>query len=155
MPTAWGTIIMSVATTGALDVMGAPLVSLGTIKEDSISLATEDGGKMELFGTGHVLVDQLNNEAAMKINATLIGLTNAKQFWTVDGVLTGQIKSLTKSGNFSVKLASAVTGSDTFSAPKCVITGTPVFSEKEGWTVNLEITILKGAAGYLFELGTV
>ena len=155
MPTAWGTIVMSVAATGALDVMGAPLVSLGNIKEDSLSIAPEDGGVMQLFGTGHVLIDELKNEPSLKLNATLVGLTNAKQFWTMDAVETGQVKSLIKSGNFSVKFASAVTGSDSFEAPKCVISGTPVFSEKEGWTVNLEITILKGAAGYLFELGTV
>ena len=155
MATAWGTIVMSVATTGALDVMGTPLVSLGVIKEDSMSIAPEDGGSMQLFGTGHVLVDELKNEPSLKINATLVGLTNAKQFWTMDAVETGQVKSLIKSGNFSVKFASAVVGSDTLEAPKCVISGTPVFSEKEGWTVNLEITILKGAAAYLFEIGTV
>jgi hypothetical protein len=155
MATAWGTIVMSIAATGALDVMGTPLVSLGTIKEDSMSIASEDGGIMQLFGTGHVLVDELKNEPSVKINATLIGLTNAKQFWTMDAVATDQVKSLIKSGNFSVRFASAVVGSDTFEAPKCVISGTPVFSEKEGWTVNVEITILLGAAGYLFEFGTV
>jgi|APHig6443718053_1056840.scaffolds.fasta_scaffold72774_2 hypothetical protein len=155
MATAWGTIVMSVAATGALDVMGAPLVSLGNIKEDSMSITPEDGGSMQLFGTGHVLIDELKNEPSLKIAATLVGLANAKQFWTVDAVETGQVKSLIKSGNYSVKFASAVVGSDSFEAPKCIISGTPVFSEKEGWTVTLEITILKGAAGYLFELAPV
>lgn len=155
MATAWGTIVMSVAKTGALDVMGTPLVSLGTIKEDTLAIAPEDGGAMQLFGSGHILVDELKNEPTLKLTCTLIGLTNAKQFWTMDTTLTTAVKSLLSSEDWSVEFKSAVVGSDTFKAPKCRITGLPVFSEKEGWTVNLEITILKGATGWLFDFGTV
>ena len=155
MATAWGTIVMSVAETGALDVMGTPLVSLGTIKEDSLAIAPEDGGAMQLFGSGHVLVDELKNEPSLKVTCTLIGLTNAKQFWTMSTTPATAVKSLLSSKDWSIEFKSAVVGSDTFKAPKCRIAGTPVFSEKEGWTVNLEITILMGAAGYLFDFGTV
>ena len=154
MATAWGTITMSVAATGTGDVMGSPLVSLGNIKEDSISISPEDGGAMQLYGTGHVLIDELKNEPTLKVNATLIGIANATQFWTMDGS-TKKVKSLISSSNWSVKFASSVSGSDTFLAPKCRIAATPVFGEKEGWTVNLEITLLMGATGDLFEFGTV
>lgn len=154
MATAWGTIVMSVADTGALDVMGSPLVSLGNIKEDSLNIAPEDGGAMQLYGTGHVLIDELKNEPTLKVSCTLIGIANATQFWTLDGA-TKKVKSLITADNYSVKFASAVVGSDTFQAAKCRINATPVFSEKEGWTVNLEITLLMGATGVLFEFGTV
>lgn len=154
MTTAWGEVEMSVADTGLADVMGSPLESLGYIKEDSLVIVPEDGGALQLFGSGHVLLDELKNEPTLKVNCTLIGIANATQFWTLDGA-TQKVQSLINSGNFSIQFAAKVVGSDTFMAPKCKIYATPVYSEKEGWTVNLEITIVKGEAGYLFEFGTV
>lgn len=63
MPTAWGEIIMSIGTPGAGEIMSTTLTSLGNIKEESVSLETEDGNVYQLFGTGHVLLDQLKNRA--------------------------------------------------------------------------------------------
>lgn len=152
MATAWGEIEMSVAATGASDAMGAPLASLGYIKEDSLEITTETGDKLQLFGTGHVLVDELSSEDSINVSCDLIGIANATQFWTMDA---GKVQSLVNSANWSVKFAAKVTGSKTFEAPKCKIKATPKFSEKEGWIVNIAITILKGQAGYFFEFGTV
>ena len=156
MATAWGEIEMSVAATGALDVMGTPLVSLGYIKEDTLEIGTEAGDKLQLFGTGHVLIDELSSEDTISVNCDLVGIAKATQFWEVGTAgEAGQVKSLVNSADWSVKFAAKVVGSDTFEAPKCKIKATPKFSEKEGWTVSLAITILKGAAAYFFKFGTV
>lgn len=153
---AWGEIIMSIAPTGALDVMGTPLVELGFVKEDSMAINLEEGPKLQLFGTGHVLVDEVQQEDIINVAATLIGLEKATQFWEMGtGPTEGQVISLVNSDNWSVKFASKVVGSKTFEAPKCKIKATPVFSEKEGWSANLKITVLKGAAGYFYKHGTV
>lgn len=153
MATAWGEIIMSVGAPGVGEVMGASLTSLGFIQEDTLEITTEEGDKIQLFGTGHVLVDQLQLEDTITVNCSLIGIEKATQFWELG---TGnQVKSLVNSDDWSVKFASKVVGSDTFEAPKCRIKATPQFSEKEGWTVDLAITVLMGEAAYLFEFGTV
>lgn len=152
MSTAWGEIVMSVAATGALDVMGTPLVSLGNIKEDSLEISTESGDKLQLFSTGHVLVDELSSEDTLSLSCDLIGIEKATQFWEMDGT---KIKSMVNSDNWSVKFASKVTGSDTFEAPKCKVKATPKFDEKEGWTVTIEVTVLKGEEAYFFNFGTV
>lgn len=152
MPTAWGEIEMSVAATGASDVMGTPLVSLGYIKEDSLGIETEAGDKLQLFGTGHVLVDELSSEDILKVSCILIGIDKATQFWGMNGT---KLESLVNSADWSVKFAAKVTGSKTFEAPKTKIKATPIFDEKEGWTVNIEITVLKGEQGYFFDFGTV
>lgn len=156
MPTAWGEIEMSVAATGASDAMGTPLVSLGYIKEDSLAIETEDGEMMQLFGTGHVLVDEQGSEPSLRVKGTLLGIAQAKQFWDMgEAPNTGRVESFVTTGNYSVKFASKVVGSDTFEAPKCKIAAKPLFSEKEGWTVELTITVLKGQGGYFFNFGTV
>jgi len=155
MATAWGEIEMLVAVTGASDAMGTPLVSLGYIKEDSLAIETEEGEVMQLFGTGHVLVDEQGGEPSMRLKGTLLGIANAKQFWTFNTTNTGRVESFVTTGNYSVKFASKVVGSETFEAPKCKITAKPLFSEKEGWTVELTITVLKGQGGYFWNFGTV
>lgn len=155
MATAWGEIVMSVAKTGASDVMGTPLVPLGYIKEDSLAIETEEGEVMQLFGTGHVLVDEQGGEPSVRIKATLLGITNGKQFWTFDATNVGQVESFVTTDNYSVKFASKVVGSESFEAPKCKIAAKPLFSEKEGWTIELTITVLKGVAGYFWNFVTV
>jgi len=153
MATAWGEIVMNVAETGAGDAMGTSLVSLGFIQEDTLEITTEEGERIQLFATGHVLVDQLQLEDTLTVNCSLIGIAKATQFWDLDG--TSKVQSLVNSTDWSVEFTSKVVGSDTFEAPKCRIKATPQFSEKEGWTVDLTITALMGEAGYLFEFGTV
>lgn len=73
----------------------------------------------------------------------------------MDTTTPTHIKSFVCSEYFSVKMASKVVGSDSLEAPKCTVSVKPVFSEKEGWSAEVEFTILKGTAAYLFNVGTV
>lgn len=154
MATAWGEIVLSTGTPGASDAMSTSLTPLGYIKEDSLAIETEDGEVMQLFGTGHVLIDEQGGEPSVRIKATLIGAN--KTFWDMaESPNTGRVESFVTSAFYSVRFASKVVGSDTFEAPKCKIAAKPLFSEKEGWTVELTITVLKGTAGYFWNFGTV
>lgn len=153
MAIAWGEIVLSYGTPGASDAMSASLTPLGYIKEDSLAIETEEGEVMQLFGTGHVLVDEQGGEPSVRIKATLIGVDDT--FWTMDATNTGQVESFIDSAYYSIKVASKVVGSETLEAPKCKIAAKPLFSEKEGWTVELTITVLKGLAGYFWNFGTV
>ena len=152
--TAWGETLLYYATPLTGGILGTTWVQVGTIKEDTLSLETADGTKLELWGSGHVLVDSLLNEGTMNIKATVIGISSAIKslFWDMNGA---KVESLVNSSHYSFKIATKVTGSDTFLAPWCSVNMKPLFSEKEGWTAELNIAVLKGDAGYFFETGTV
>ena len=153
--TAWGEIKVSIGTPGTGDTMSTTLVDIGYILQDSISVEKSDGTAYELRASGGTLVDQMQSDPTFKINLTLIGIEKAKQFWKMNTGKPTAVDSFVNTNKYSVLMASQVVGSDTFEAPVCTISGSPVFTEKEGWTVPLVITVLKGAAGYLFNFGKV
>lgn len=147
---------MKAGASGANGAMSENLESLGHILQNSISITTEDGTTYELRESGGGLIDSLEGEPTLTVNATLIGIEKATPFWeteTVEG--KEQVKSLVNSGKYSVSFESEVVGSDTFEAPYTSIKATPVFSEEQGWTVVLAIKLLKGGADYLFAFGKV
>lgn len=156
--TAWGEQIVSFGTPAAGDAMSASLTSIGTIKEDSVSIEKADGTVLELYGTGHVLVDKLKGEPSLTLKFTLVGISDAAiaLFWDAAKVTTRtSVASLVNSTKKSVKLASKVVGSDTLEAPYCEVSMGPLFSEKEGWTAEISVTIIKGATGKLFYMDKV
>lgn len=156
--TAWGEVIISFGTPAAGDAMSATLTDIGKIKEDTVSIEKADGTVLELFSTGHNLVDKLKGEPTLTLKATLIGITAAAValFWETTTVTTRTaVASLVNSTKKSVKLASKVVGSDTFEAPYCEVSMGPLFSEKEGWTAEVSITVIKGATGKIFYMDKV
>ena len=162
--TAWGTISMKMAKTtdkGAT-FNAAGLETIGTLKEDSISLSTEDGKKYELYGSGHQLIDELRGEPTIKVTATIVNIPEAtrKAFWQTEGSLDGstkqlKVKSMVTVDKFGVQFGSDVTGSETFEAPYCSVNLKPIFAEAEGWSGEVEFTIMRGAADHLFAFGIV
>lgn len=154
MATAWGEIEVKIKVAEVGQTWPATgLTSIGTVLEDSISITKEDGSLYQLKSTGGILVDEMKGEPTFKVNLTLIGIVST--FWTMHGTTTTAVASFSNSTKYAVSIASKVQGSKAFAAPYCTITGTPEFSEKTGWTVPLEITVLKGLAGYLFDLPVV
>lgn len=148
--TAWGEIELSVGETGAAGAMASTLTSVGYILENSFSMPNEEGTTLSLNATGGVRVDEKTGEPRIIVNCTLIGIENATQFWGISGGAK-RITSFSNDKKYSVRIASKVVGSEALEAPECKINGLPQFSETEGWTVPLVISILKGEAGYYYE----
>lgn len=161
--TAWGEILMDIGLTGANDAMASALETIGVLKEDSLALATEDGKKYELWGSGHELIDELQGEPILTVTGNIIQVPEEvrKKFWEISEQGSGdskkmQVKSLVTREKWSVKFASRIPGSETFEAPKCSVSMKPVFSETEGWTADFSFKIIKSkATGVLFQFGTV
>lgn len=161
--TAWGEVEMSFAVTSEAETMPESLTSIGEILEGSLGLEKEDGTKLQLFKEGHVLVDELQQEPTLKVKATIIGIPDAikSQFWETTTTGTGdaqkhEVKSLISTSKFAIKFAaSKVKGSDTFEAPKCSIVLSPLYSSSQGWTCDVQITLLKAKTGVLFQFGKV
>ena len=154
---------MNIGLTGANDIMATALESIGVLKEDSLSLATEEGKKYELWGSGHELIDELQGEPILTVSGTVIQIPDdiRKKLWEVSEQGSGdakkiQVKSLVTREKYSVQFASKVVGSETFEAPKCSVSMKPVFSETEGWTAEFSFKIIKSKiTGVLFQFGTV
>lgn len=161
--TAWGEVKMKIAETEALETFPIALVDLGIIKEDSLSISKEDGTKLQLFGEGHVLVDELQLEPTLKIALQIVGISdvNKAKFWDATTTGTGDaakfaVKSLVNTKKFAIQFAATkVVGSDTFEAPKCTVTLSPLYSSKEGWMSDVQITVIKAITGTLFQFGKV
>lgn len=146
--TAWGEIELSVGETGSEGAMANTLTSVGYILENSFSMPNEEGTTLSLNATGGVRVDEKTGEPRIVVNCTLIGIDKATQFW---GGTAKRVNSFTNDKKYSIRIASKVVGSEALEAPECKISGLPQFSETEGWTVPLTISILKGEAGYYCE----
>jgi hypothetical protein len=156
--TAWGEQVVSIGTPGTGDIMATTLADIGLIKEESISFEKADGTKLELFSTGHNLVDSLRTEPIITLKMTLIGITDSarQMFWkTTTALGRTTVKSLVNSTKYSVKLASKVVGADTLEAPYCEVSMGPLFAEKEGFTAEVAFTFLRGATGDLFYMDVV
>lgn len=161
--TAWGEIRMKIGKTLSGDVMATTMKSIGVLKEDSISLATEDGQKYELYGSGHELLDELQGEPTLTVTATVVQVPEdtRKEFWEVVEEGEGdakkmQVKSMVTREKYSVQFASQVPGSETFEAPKCSVNMKPAFSETEGWSAEITFKIIKSKiTGVLFQFGVV
>lgn len=161
--TAWGEVEMQFAETTVDEAMPTVLASIGEILEGSLGLEKEDGTKLQLFKEGHILVDELQQEPTLKVKATIIGIPNAikEKFWDTENTGSGDsekyaVKSLINSKKFAIAFAAVkVPGSETFEAMKCTISMSPLYSSTQGWTSDVQITIIKGLTGKLFQFGKV
>lgn len=160
--TAWGKIEMEIGTPAANGGMSESLESIGLLKEDTLSIEAADGTVLELYTSGHELRDELKGEPTITVKATIIEMPEAvrAKIWEIESVDTAgnpkyRVKSLVSNRKWSTRFASQVVGSETFEAPYCSMSMKPVFSEKEGWSAEVEFKLLRGQAGYLFDFGIV
>lgn len=68
----WSECVVKMAPTGAADALGSPLVSVGTIKDKSTSLASSDGDKLTIKRTGGKTIAQLENEGELTLTTRII-----------------------------------------------------------------------------------
>lgn len=158
---AWGQLDIQIGTPGALNAMSAVLASIGNVKEDSFSLETEDGKKLQWFATGHSLIDELvlQPTLTLKLQIKNLNLANLLKFWDVEEDATlGKIKvkAMTTSLKYSVKITPKVIGAETLEIPYCAVNMKPSYTEDSGWGQEVTFTILSPGANLpLFQIGQV
>lgn len=162
-PTAWGNAILEIGTVSSDGTMPTSLEQFGWILEDSISPNITEGELLQLFETGHVLRDEVRLDPEVSFAMEIIGIPEAMatKFWDVEKSGTGdaaklRVKSFVNSTKFAIRISTPkVPGSQTLEAPYCNVSMTPNYTEDKGWTANLTISILKGAADYFVDFGVV
>jgi hypothetical protein len=157
---AWGELEIKIGVPGALNVMSTSLALIGNVKEDSFSIETEEGKKLQWFATGHNLVDELRLQGTLtlKLSVKNLNLAGLSKFWDVTEGVGGNIEvdNMSTSNKYSVKIASKVVGSETLLIPYCSVSMKPTYSEDSGFGQDIEFTILRPSVGApLFEIGQV
>lgn len=146
--TAWGGLDIKIGTPAALNAMSTTLATIGNVKEDSFSLETEDGKKLEWYATGHNLIDQLRLQPTITLKCSVknLNFANLSKFWNVtDGADGIKVVNMTTSTKFSVSIASKVAGSEALEIPYCSVYMKASYSEDSGFGQDVEFTILRGA----------
>lgn len=155
-PTAWGNTQIHFADAAADGTMPTTGVEqLGWILEGTAELRNEAGDVIELKEEGGILRDELKKEGKLILAGTIIGIPKAmrEKFWKMDGK---KVVSTLSNKKYASRLAAPdVMGSETIDAPYCNVSMGPLYSSDQGYTAEIEVTILRGPADYLFEFGTI
>lgn len=152
----WAECRVEVGYTGEDDAMATELVSVGTINDQSTTLASSDGQVLEAKASGGVTVATEESEPVLTIT------TRVKEMdFDTENYFTGAKKST--DGNelevftnvvnreFSVKVTPKNIGATGIKVPRCSVKFRPGSSEAEGQYVDLTFTILKPASGALYK----
>lgn len=147
---AWGELDIQIGVPGALNVMSTALSSIGNVKEDSFSLETEDGTKLQWFASGHNLVDELRLQPTLTLKMSIknLNLSNLSKFWAVtENVDKIEVDAMMTSDKFSVSIAPLVSGAEKLEIPYCAVSMKPTYSEDAGYGQDVEFTILRPKLG--------
>ena len=144
--TAWGKITLNVAAAGDGDTMPSSLAPLGIVEEDSFSLETEEGEKIQLFGSGHVLVDekQLENIETLSCRVIVPTLAQITQFWDVTKGSNDKytVHSTVSGAKYAIQFIPELDGAIQLEAPKTSPTCKLTFEEKKGWILEMSFTLI-------------
>ena len=68
----WSQCVIKAARTGTADAIGSPLVSIGTIKDKSTTMATADGEKRVMKATGGITIAQETSDGDVTITTRIV-----------------------------------------------------------------------------------
>lgn len=147
--TAWGKITLNIAESTTSDDMPSSLNELGIVEEDTFELSTEEGDKIQLYGTGHVLIDekQLENIESISCQVIVPSLEQITRFWDVtkEGASSNEkyvVHSTVSDKHYAVQFLPELVGAIMLEVPKSNPTCRLTFEEKKGWVLQISFTII-------------
>jgi len=153
-PIAWGKVSIKMAKTGVGDAMGTPLVDVGLIKDNTAHVEPQDGTTLEMYATGHELVEAQDTEGHDQVVFDVIGidLSVIAAFFgkTIAAGVFGKTTTVI-SDRYSIEITPTVVGATGYRAPKCSVSIKSGYTDAEGWLHNFTVKVLKPAAGNTME----
>lgn len=153
----WSKCKIEVGKTGDEDAMASELFSIGTIKDKSTNMTTENGDTLQAVATGGVVVAEEESEPQVSITTRIMEMD-----FDTENKLTGAVKS-GSAGNetlkvttnvipddFSLKLTPKNIGATGIKARRTHISFLPGSSEEEGQYVDVTFKILACEDGELY-----
>lgn len=154
----WSKCKIEVGKTGEADAMAAELFSIGTIKDKSTTMATEDGDTLQLVATGGIVVAEEEGEPQVTITTRIMEMD-----FDTENKLTGAVKSGSSGkeelsvktnvipDDYSIKLTPKNIGATGIKARRTHISFRPGHSEEEGQYVDVTFKILACEDGELYK----
>jgi len=154
----WSKCKIEVGKTGDSDAMASELFSLGTIKDKSTSMSTEDGDTLTATATGGVVVAEEEGEPVVTITTRIMEMD-----FDTENKLTGAVKSGTTGAeeltvktnvipeDFSVKVTPKNIGATGIKVRRSHISFRPGSSEEEGQYVDVTFKVLACEDGELYK----
>lgn len=149
----WSECTITIAKTGAVDAMGTPLVSIGTIKDKSTSMSTADGDKLIAKKTGGHVVAREDLEGEVSLTTRVI----EPEFTFLAGLLNVSIVNselpltgLVVADPYSLQLSPKTSGANGLKVRKSHVSLKEGYGEDEGAFVDLTFTFLECADGALY-----
>ncbi len=154
----WSKCKIEVGKTGDDEAMATELFDIGTIKDKTTTLATEDGDVLQAIATGGVVVAEEESEPQVTLTTRIMEMD-----FDIESKLTGAAKSgeagkeeLTVKTNvipddYSVKLTPKNIGATGIKVRRAHISFRPGSSEEEGQYVDVTFKILACADGELYK----
>lgn len=147
--TAWGKITLNAGTATGTQTMPTDLSTIGIVEEDSFAIETEAGEKIQLFGSGHVLVDQkqLENIETLSCRVIVPTLAQITQFWDVtkidsDGEEKYAVHSTVGNEHIAIQFLPELVGAIMLEAPRTDPACQLTFEEKKGWVLDMSFTVI-------------
>lgn len=148
--TAWDGMELKIGVPALNNAMSTSLAVLGHIKE--MLMETEDGEKKEWKDINGKVIDELIQEGKIKWKVTLKNWNKSalEKLWNIEEDTSNgslKVKGMSTSKKYSIQIASSVQNAETFSAPYCSVTAKPNYSKDDGYTLDIEFTILSPGNG--------
>lgn len=154
---AWSKCSIKIGETPVSEAMAENLTSIGTIKNQTAVLESEEGDALEAVATGGEVVAKESLEGGFSITARIIEPTDA--LYTQLGL--GEAVSGTAGAynvsthlvgkSFSVEVTPKNAGARGIRAPKTNVTFAPGWSEEEGNYADITFELVHGEAGYWYQ----
>ena len=131
--------------------MATELFSIGTIKDQSTEMTSEDGESLEAISSGGILVAKETKDGAFSLTARVIEPT-AELYGRLGLSTAGtegedDVHTHIVDGDYSLKIIPKNNGAIGIKAPKTNISFKPGFSETEGNYADITWTILQTEGG--------
>lgn len=150
----WSKCKIEIGKTGTNDAMAASLTDIGTIKDKSTTLSTEDGESLTATATGGVVVAIEEGEPVVTLTTRVI-----EPAFSLETLLTGAVvaddeltvKTNVVSDDFSVKLTPKNIGAIGIKIRRAHVSYRPGHSEEEGHYVDLTFKVMVCDDGELYK----
>lgn len=152
----WSKCKIEAGKTGEGDAMATELKSIGTIKDKSTTLATEDGETLTAIATGGVVVAEEEGEPIITVTTRVkeMDFDTEKMFTGAEKSVDGDeltVKTNVVPEDFSFKLTPKNIGATGIKCRRSHVSFRPGSSEEEGQYVDLTFKILVCEDGELYK----
>lgn len=129
------------------------LFNVGIIRNNTTSLSAEDGDALQAIETGGAIVAEERQEGTFSLSTEIIEPSDDLYVNLGLGRKSGEdllVDTHVVPGYYSLKLTPKNIGAKGIKIPKASISVTPAFGDDTGHALTLNLSILKGDAGYWY-----